>query len=150
MVFVCVDMTGGAQYRNAIVRAVQSCKIFLILLNEQWALSGECEDEYNLAKRLNLTSHEKGRTKRDSEQRLPIMLPIAFPNLNWDGHLHVKLLAASTNFILHNADDLLSGNSSTTLDDVVRALKNAGISIDESRPPTSKLGGSEKVKRLLA
>ena len=103
--------------------------------NQQWALSGECEDEYNLAKRLNLTSHEKGRTQR-TERRLPIMMPIAFPNLDWDGHPHVQLLAASTNFIVHNTDDLLSGNSAQTLDDVAKAIISAGISIDESRSPT--------------
>lgn len=62
-IFVCMEMNGGAQFRNEIVSAVDSCKFFVILLNEQWALSGECEDEFSLAKRMNLTSHETKRTK---------------------------------------------------------------------------------------
>lgn len=57
-IFLCVDMSGGEQYRNAIVHAASACTYFIILLNQEWGLSGECEDEYNLAKRKNLTSHE--------------------------------------------------------------------------------------------
>jgi hypothetical protein len=47
---------------------------------------------YNFALRLNLTSHEKGRTARN-QPRLPVLLPIAFPGLDWDAHPSIQLLA---------------------------------------------------------
>ena len=66
---------------------------------------------YNFALRLNLTSHEKGRTARSQvtpssnlhtdfpfdfrrlQPRLPVLLPIAFPGLDWDAHPSIQLLA---------------------------------------------------------
>ena len=66
--------------------------------------SGECKDEFNFARRRNLTSHERGQTT-DGQRRLPIIVPIAFSNLQWDKHEHVELLAASTNFLVHDAND---------------------------------------------
>jgi len=119
-------MNGGTQFRNEIVAAVKSCKYFVILLNQQWALSGECEDEFSLAKRMNLTSHETQRTER-TEERLPIMIPIAFPNLEWKEHAHVELLAAKVNFISHDSDDLISGNFNGTMEQVVQAIKKAAV-----------------------
>lgn len=125
-IFVCMEMNGGTQYRHEIVSAVESCKFFVILLNEQWALSGECEDEFSLAKRMNLTSHETHRTER-TDERLPIMIPIAFPNLDWNKHSHVKLLAAKVNFIVHDSDDLVSGNFTSTGEKVAHAIRNAAV-----------------------
>ena len=49
---------------------------------------------YNFALRLNLTSHEKGRTTR-SQARLPVLRPIAFPGLDWDAHPSIQLLAGT-------------------------------------------------------
>ena len=45
-VWLCVEMSGGDQYRTEIVHAIKTCKVFLPLINNAWALSGECEDEY--------------------------------------------------------------------------------------------------------
>jgi len=125
-VFICTELKGGEMFRDEIVRAVKNCKYFIILMNEEWASSGECEDEYSLAKRLNLTSHERGITKRDAA-REPIMVPIAFPNLSWDKHYHVELLAAVSNFIVHSSSSLSQG-SNTTLETVVKSI-DSGSSI---------------------
>ena len=78
------------------------------LLNKEWVSSGECEREFAIATRLNLTSYEKGLfifeqirmyslittikdffhfvtgTAKRPEPRVPIFIPIAFPNLDWD------------------------------------------------------------------
>jgi len=35
-----------------------------------------------------------------------VILPIAFPNLDWSKYLHVELLASKTNFIVHAADTI--------------------------------------------
>jgi len=103
--WICIDIGGGSQYREEIVSAVKSCKVFLPLMNNAWANSGECYDEYSFAKRLNLTSHEKQITKQ-SQQRLPIICPIAFPDLDWTIP-HVELLASSTNFITCDQEKLM-------------------------------------------
>jgi len=66
-------------------------------MNNAWANSGECYDEYSFAKRLNLTSHEKQITKK-SQPRLPVICPVAFSDLDWTIP-HIELLASSTNFI---------------------------------------------------
>ena len=127
--WICVDMEGGIDYREEIVAAVKKCKIFLPLINSEWASSGECKDEYNFAKRLNLTSHESGKTVEGSP-RLPVILPIAFPNLIWDQHPHVELLAASTNFIVHkfgSIDTIDTEGSIDTLNALVRSINSLDL-----------------------
>ena len=128
-VWVCLDMSGGAFYRTEIVNNVKTCSVFLPLLNDSWALSGECEDEYSLAKRMNLTSHESGRTKR-TEKRRPIFVPVAFSDLQWSAYPHVELLAASTNFIVHQGANLTVGPIDVTIGAVMLSLYNNGITID--------------------
>lgn len=98
-VFLCTDLAGGVNYRDEIIKGVKDCKVFIAFMNEEWAQSGECESEFLLAKRLNLTSHERHATKAPQSRR-PLFLPIAFPNLNpWTRFPHVELLGASTNFV---------------------------------------------------
>jgi hypothetical protein len=41
--WICVDMDGGVDYRAEIVSAMKACKIFLPLMNAEWAASGECK-----------------------------------------------------------------------------------------------------------
>jgi hypothetical protein len=61
-VWVCtVNLSGGQDFREGIVHAAKRCAVFMPLINDAWARSGECKDEFNLAKRLNLTSTEMGR-----------------------------------------------------------------------------------------
>ena len=128
-VWICtVDLGGGEDFRDSIVEAVKSAKVFLPLINEEWALSGECKDEYNLAKRLNLTSHERGRTDR-KDHRLPIIMPIAFSGLRWDAHSHVELLAANTNFIVHDKETLECGRVEPTMNAVALSMASYGIDV---------------------
>ena len=125
-VWICTQMSGGEDYRDAIVSAVSTCDAFLIMMNENWALSGECKDEYNLAKRKNLTSHETGRTSRhNKDARLPHIVPLAFSDLNWSAHPHVELLAANTNFVVHpssNLEESTPENSPSSIMNTVHAL----------------------------
>eukprot|EP00741_Cyanophora_paradoxa_P005093 tig00000857_g4935.t1 len=131
-VWVCTDaIAGGAEYRDAIVSAVKRCRVFLPLINDAWASSGECKDEYSFAKRLNLTSHERGLTT-PPEPRRPVMLPVSFPDLDWGAYPHVELLAASTNFIVHDGADLAGGSAEQTFAQILEALAAA------VRPPTGK------------
>lgn len=131
--WICVQMDGGIDFRDAIVDAVKKCHIFLPLINSEWASSGECKDEFNFAKRLNLTSHESGRSL-EGENRLPVILPIAFPNLVWNQYPHVELLASSTNFIVHKQSSIITFDAAgiNTINSLIRsinALKLKGIPI---------------------
>lgn len=91
--------------------------------------SGECGDEFSLAKRLHLTSHESGRTTRE-KPRLPIFIPFAFSNLDWNAYPHIQLLAASTNFIVHDAPTFELGNTTKRLDDLLLSMHGAGLPVD--------------------
>lgn len=105
-VWLCTDdLAAGQDFREEIVKAIKKSRAVICLINEAWAKSGECRDEYNLAKRRNLTSHERGVTSGD-QPRVPILVPVAFPDLNWDDHAHVELLAASTKFIKAQAAEV--------------------------------------------
>lgn len=87
---------------------------------------------------MNLTSHER------TEERLPIMIPIAFPNLgDWNKYSHVKLLAAKVNFIVHDSDDLISGNFTSTVEKVAHAIRNAAVKGVELHEPVTAAGVSQ-------
>jgi len=124
--WICCQIKGGNDFRDEIVKAVKTCKVFLILMNNEWAASGECKDEFNLAKRLNLTSHETERTV-SGQQRLPAIVPIAFPNLLWTGHAHVELLAANTNFLVHDNKDLVGKPADSLLRQLVQSVVDLNV-----------------------
>lgn len=128
-VWLCTEMVGGVDFRTSIVEAVRSCTVFLPLINDAWAQSGECSDEFSLAKRLHLTSHESGRTKRN-EPRLPIFIPFAFSDLNWNDYPHIQLLAASTNFLVHDSPTLEAGNTAKRFGDLLLSMHAAGLPVD--------------------
>eukprot|EP01038_Epipyxis_sp_PR26KG_P007459 gene7459-10169_t len=102
--WICNDMKGGDIFRTEITQAVERCKIFLPLLNQNWADSGECEFEYNHAIRLSLAS----------KIRYPRVLPVAFEGLDWN-HPRISPLASNYNFIVHKGPNLLSGPVEETL-----------------------------------
>lgn len=134
-VWVCVDMMGGDNYRNEIIDAIEAADFFIILLNNKWALSGECEFEYNYAIRLNLTSYESGRTSR-GVARKPVFIPIAFSDLDWGAHRHVRLLAANTNFIVHNDVNLVDSDATATIKSVASSIQQHGIELPDPVAPT--------------
>ena len=127
-VWVCLDAVGGEHFRPSIHYAIKHCKLFLPLVNEHWAASIDCHNEYNEAQRMNLTSHEVGRTSRD-EFRQPILLPVGFNDLRWDDHEHIELLAASSNFIMHDGIDFLCGQSLMTMESIAIAISKCGLAI---------------------
>ena len=109
-VFLCTDMVGGASYRSQIVDALESCKVFIPLINQSWATSGECMDEFNHARRLNLISHKTGRTK-SPDPREPVILPVYFSDFDFLQYRDCRLLASSINFLpLDVADPVATWN----------------------------------------
>ena len=132
-VWICTEnLKGGDNFRDGIAKAVKNCDVFLPLLNEEWAVSEECKIEFNFAYSLNLNSTKKGRSK-PGEPRLPVIIPISFPNINWDDHIHVELLAANTNFIMHNTalfeDD--GSDMDSTLFELSQAFKKLGFKVND-------------------
>lgn len=97
-VFICTEMAGGASFRDQIVDALETCKVFIPLINEEWINSPECLDEFNHARRLNLISHKTKRTSPPAA-RLPVILPVYFDGFNFLGYKETRLLASSVNFL---------------------------------------------------
>lgn len=109
-VWICTSsLEAGSNFRDEIVHAIKACRVVVPLINNDWASSGECYDEFSLAKRRNLTSHESGRTVHP-QARLPAIVPLAFPSLDWERFPHVELLAATTNF-LRSETEVLADDS---------------------------------------
>ena len=62
---------------------------------------------------------------------------IAFKNLNWSAHKHVCLLAANTNFIVHDGDNLLEGDITKvrqTFESVATTLESVGNVLKDPMP----------------
>jgi len=55
-VFLCDQMLAGDQYRSAISGNALRCKVFIAFMNAKWCTSRECEYEFNIALRTNLTN----------------------------------------------------------------------------------------------
>lgn len=72
-----------------IVGAVRKCRVFLPLINTEWALSGgsECEVELNLALKLL----HNGSPHKPPKPRLPHLVPIIYPGVKPDMHDRVTL-----------------------------------------------------------
>jgi hypothetical protein len=63
--WVCeIDLKPGQDWRTTIGKMVMMCDVFVMLVNPEWVTSGECNDEYNMAKSRNVKT---GR---------PLMIPI--------------------------------------------------------------------------
>jgi len=65
-VFISSDITAGTAYREEINAAAFTCRVFIALINEEWASSKECDLEYNIV--LNRYLHP-------SENR-PLIIPV--------------------------------------------------------------------------
>lgn len=92
--WICEEDIGpGTPYRQAITKAASSCATIVILCDQNWAESGECEFETNIA------------ISRYTHGRKCMVLPVAFAGLNWEA-TNVIALAANMNFTVIEAPDL--------------------------------------------
>lgn len=112
--WICTEMDAGVDFRDAIVDAVDDATVFLPLIDQAWAASGECESEFQYAYRRNLTS--------SFVPRKPVFLPICFPDLDWNEHKHVRLLLASTNALVYKPD-----SEGELLASLALSMKRCGI-----------------------
>lgn len=139
--WVCVDNLGaGAGFRREILRAIQNCKCFLALINNEWAESAECEIESNLALNLNLHSHEQGRSVR-GQPRVPFLLPVSFPGLDWSQET-VQWFAVGTNFLSFDGDD-----ESALFDRIHDSIVSCGLGIGSSVAPVRRTPQSSALSK---
>lgn len=120
-VWLCVNMAAGADFRDEIVAAVDSCEVLLPLINEAWCLSKECKYEFNYGFRKHLSS----------DTGLPHIIPMCFPDLDWNAHGHVRALLANTNALVYNPNE-----EAIIMDKLKDSLVECGLSMKKNRPST--------------
>jgi len=92
--WICLDASAGNQFRTDIVSAASKSAVFLAFINEAWAKSKECQFEFNVALRKNLT---KGR---------PEIIPVIVGQFDLDAYPAVDGMLCNTNALfLPNPDD---------------------------------------------
>lgn len=83
------DLKPGQDWRSTIGKVVMACDVFVMLINKEWLDSGECNDEYNIAKSRNI------KTQR------PLMIPIFVGKELADvEHEKVYSLKSNYNFLI--------------------------------------------------
>lgn len=117
-VWVCLHMEAGDAFRIEIARSAAQCKAFIILLNEAWASSRECEYEFNVATRKNLT--------RGSPLILPVVMGGALFGLIGDKYPAVDAMLCNTNaLVLERHDD--PEERDRVWKDLVKTLGRRGV-----------------------
>lgn len=119
------------------VEMIKTCSVFIALMNEDWAMSHECKDEINVAKRLQLTSHARGHTAPGSTQ-LPVIIPVAFSDLRTQVHSHLESLFRSVRLIHHDQSTLDAGRIDGTVADIVQYIESAGITVSREVDPVGE------------
>jgi len=122
------DLRPGDHFRDIILERAVSCKYFIILVNERWAASRECQYEYNTV--------EYEHRKHNS----PTIIPIFLDDMKWnnDGqYRHVKGIMANYQGIFlkkDNWDDVLQ-----TISVVFKDSENhPNVSAQPAPLPTSR------------
>jgi hypothetical protein len=103
-VFMCDDVINGPTFREQIIDNLEKCRVFIPIVNEQWAESTECGEHFNYARQMNLALH-KMRRSRAPTPRMPVILPVHDKGFNHLAYQETRLLASSTNFTPINFDD---------------------------------------------
>jgi len=107
-VFVCTDLKPGSNFRTKIATAALHCKVFVPLINEEWAKSKECDYEYNIAQRSSI------------KEGHPIIAPIIVTKFDVKLYDIVQALLCNFNVIFMN--DEPPENAFTAINEVVKNL----------------------------
>eukprot|EP01111_Echinosteliopsis_oligospora_P018172 TRINITY_DN8179_c0_g1_i2.p1 TRINITY_DN8179_c0_g1~~TRINITY_DN8179_c0_g1_i2.p1 ORF type:complete len:259 (+),score=17.34 TRINITY_DN8179_c0_g1_i2:102-878(+) len=97
-VWMCGDLSEGIEYREEVDRNFEKADVIVMMLNNHWSKAEQFKYEYQLAQQ---------NKKRNKDN---IILPIAFSDIKWH-----PALSSCTDFICHDAENLLSGNTDETL-----------------------------------
>jgi len=85
--WICLDIKPGEDYRDKIIDSARFSKAFIPLINENWAISKECEYEYNVA----LRNYNKTKS--------PIIIPLVFGVFDTSHYNIIEGLLATINVI---------------------------------------------------
>jgi len=85
--WICLDIKPGEDYRDKIIDSARFSKAFIPLINENWAISKECEYEYNVA----LRNYNKTKS--------PVIIPLVFGVFDTSHYNIIEGLLATINVI---------------------------------------------------
>jgi len=91
--WLCLDIKPGEGYRDRIIENARFCNVFVPLINEDWALSKECEFEYNIA------------LKSFNKTRKPVIIPLIIGMFDTSQYNVIEGLLASTQVIFVESKD---------------------------------------------
>jgi len=92
--WLCLDIKPGESYRDRIIENVRFCNIFVPLINEDWAISKECEFEYNIA------------LKSFNKTRKPVIIPLIIGMFDTSQYNITEGILATTQVIfVENKDE---------------------------------------------
>eukprot|EP00732_Lithocolla_globosa_P004264 Lithocolla_globosa_v1_NODE_3845_length_1566_cov_2.780940.p1 type:complete len:310 gc:universal NODE_3845_length_1566_cov_2.780940:1111-182(-) len=111
--WTCLDLPPGDLFRDSIVKSIKGCKVFIMVINKQWAESGECEEEFYYAKRLNAKNRP----------RLPMLLPIVFPNLEVSDFPQVESLQAKVQMLQSKFPEIRLDRDKALLAEITTTVK---------------------------
>lgn len=101
------DLKPGQDWRSTIGKVVMACDVFVMLVNEEWIESGECNDEYNVAKARNLKNQRPlmipvfmGKDILEKEHEKVYSLTSNYNFLIFDNHMKVDELCGSIKGLL--------------------------------------------------
>jgi len=132
--WVCLDMGGGTAMRDDINWAAMNCKVFIALMNENWAKSGECKWEFNIAIRCGIT------------QSYPTIIPVIVDNLDFNKYIHIKAIMANTNGVFWDRAKVTK-TYQEILNSVTSVLGKKTEIVEEQKEEITKESIKEELKR---
>jgi len=133
--WMCLHMTAGMNYRTDIIKNASKCKAMVILLNKDWAESGECEFEANVTLRKNLV---KGS---------PSIMPLVLQEFDYEEYPLVDAIMCNTNAIFMKGSDvtgLCRGLVSSLQAMNVKSKKNDNTILEEEFNTTNEMENQQR------
>jgi len=90
--------------------------------------------EFNYGFRKHLTS----------EPQRPMIVPICFPDLQWNAHAHVRALLANTNALVYKEEE-----EDQVLERLKDALRSCGLKVKNKKPSTWTEDDAEEFLRMM-
>jgi len=123
-VWNCLKIKAGEKWVDLIAQNVEDAEIFLLVIDEAWANSPECMQEFMFARQLNL----------QSQNVKPVLLPLLF-EFDFKKFAHLKMMFASLQFMeaskFKNEDEFIKEVTKTTLSHLISLNQRKEIFVPE-------------------
>jgi len=122
-VWLCMDMSGGMEFRREIVQAATTSRCMAPLINDPWCLSGECFYEFKVALHENL--------KQGSPHIVPILADPTQCTLDDVQQKYPRVFSRICNMphIVHDE------TAQALAQRLIQRLEELGVSPSEASPP---------------